>query len=365
MFEDRTQENLKAEGLAMLSPDAGISAQEGSYADATLGAAAYQLSELYKSLPAVTSMLFVDETSGPYIDMVGDAYFGLTRRPGTRAQCTVTLTGSPGTVIPAGTVFLTSSGLRFSLTEEVVLPAAGTAAGVLEAAEEGTAYNIAAHTLVSMFVNLPGLSAYDNGAAAGGTDTESDAALLQRIQERRQKPVNGANGWQYRAWAMEVPGVGNAKIVELKAGPGTVGVTVVDSTGAPGTEDLTEAVKDALDARRPVGATVAVQAPQQVEIAVSAKVILSAATTAQAVEEELARRLASYLSGLVEEKYGKIYYSPEEDLPYAVVYNRILALLLTIDGVENASNLSVGGGSVDVVLPADTVPAPGAVEVTV
>ena len=39
-----------------------------------------------------------------------------------------------------------------------------------------------------MYVNAAGLSSYVNGEASGGTDTEGDAALLDRIRERREKP---------------------------------------------------------------------------------------------------------------------------------------------------------------------------------
>ena len=66
----------------------------------------------------------------------------------------------------------------------------------------------------------------------------------------------------------------------------------------------------------------------------------------------------------MEEKYGTVYYNPQEDAPYTVIYNRILALLLTIDEVVNAQNLTVSGGSVDVTVQANQVPTVGTVEVT-
>lgn len=364
MFEDRTQENIKAETLALVEEGTGLSTQSGSYADATVGAVAGQVSELYKALPGVVSMLFVDETSGGFLDLVGETYFDLTRRPGTRAQCAVTLTGDPGTLVPDGTAFLTATGLEFDLLEAVTIPEGGTAQGTLEAAKEGAAYNIGPDSLTGMYVNLPGLVSYGNQQAAGGTDPESDEALYQRIRERRQKPVNGANGWQYRAWAMEVAGVGEAKVVELAQGPGTVGVTVVDSNLAPAAPQLVESVQEALAAQRPVGAAVTVQAPEKLEISLSAQVILSPATTAETVEGEMKKRLGDYLATLVEEKYGTVYYSPQEDAPYTVIYNRILALLLTIDGVVNAQSLTVSGGSVDVTVQAGQVPTVGTVEVT-
>lgn len=365
MFEDRTQANIKAEALALLSPAAGVSALAGSYADATLGAMAGQLSELYQVLPAVVSMLFVDEYSGPYIDLVGSTYFNITRRPGTKARCDLTLNGDAGTTLPAGTVFLTRSGLEFLLVEDVTIPQTGKGTGILEAAETGAAYNVGEGEINRMYINAVGLSSYTNGEAQGGTDTESDAALLARIRERREKPANGANGWQYRQWALSVAGVGDAKVVELSDGPGTVGVTIVDSSMAPASPEIVEAVQTELDENRPVGASVAVAAPGSVELAVSAVVVITAATTAQTVKETFSARLWDYIEEIIRAKYGTIYYGPEEDGPYTVIYNRILALLLTIDGVENAASLTINGGTDDVTIQADEVPALGTVEVTV
>lgn len=364
MFEDRTQANIKAEALALLSPEAGVSALAGSYADATLGAVAGQLSEFYQVLPAVVSMLFVDEYSGPYIDLVGSTYFNITRRPGTKARCDLTLNGDAGMVLPAGTVFLTRSGLEFLLLEAVTIPQTGTGTGVLEAAETGAAYNVGAGEINRMYINAVGLSSYTNGQASGGTDAESDAALLARIRERREKPANGANGWQYRQWALSVAGVGDAKVVELAQGPGTVGVTIVDSNMAPASPEIVEACQALLDAQRPVGATVTAAAPEKVELDVSARVVITAATTAETVRETFTARLKEYLAGVIKAKYDTIYYSPEEDTAYTVIYNRILALLLTIDGVENATSLTVGGGTSDVTIQANQVPVAGTVEVT-
>jgi len=364
MFEDRTQEQIKAEMLADIDQETGLSSMAGSYADATVGAAARQISEFYQALPAVVSMLFVDETSGAYIDLVGETYFDITRRPGTRARCDITLTGTAGTVIPAGTLFLTATGLQFALVNEVTLPAGGTAEGILEAVQEGAAYNVGPGAIVSMFVNLPGLASYTNEQADGGTDAESDAALLQRIQERRQKPYNGANGWQYRAWALSVPGVGDAKVVELAEGPCTVGVTLVDSTMDPASPEIVSACQTLIDAQRPVGATAMVSAPTAVEIDVTAVVVISSATTAETVKAELEKRLGAYLADVIRSKYDVIYYGPGEDKAYTVIYNRILALLLTIEGVENATTLTVNGGKADVEIQPDKAPTVGTVEVT-
>ena len=243
MYEDKTPEAIKAEILAAIRQSQGLSAMAGGFADGVAGPVAEQLSEAYRALEGVPSMLFVDESSGGYIDLVGGQYYSITRREGTRAYCDISFSGTPGLVLPQGTAFLTAGGLAYSLLAAVTLGEDGAGEGRLEAAEAGSAYNVEAGAIDRMYVNLTGLTDYHSEAAAGGTDAESDAALLARVRERVQRPPTSGNGYQYRQWAMEIPGVGNAKVVELPGGPGTVGVTLVDSNDRAPSEEIVEAVE--------------------------------------------------------------------------------------------------------------------------
>ena len=80
--------------------------------------------------------------------------------------------------------------------------------------------------------------------------------------------------------------------------------------------------------------------------------------------EELERRLRDYFRELVRQKFGTIYYGPEADLPYTLYYNRVLALLLNVEGVENFASLTVNGGTADVTIQAGEIPVLGEVSVT-
>ena len=184
MYEDKTPEAIKAEILAAIRQSQGLSAMAGGFADGVAGPVAEQLSEAYRALEGVTSMLFVDESSGGYIDLVGGQYYNITRREGTRAYCDISFSGTPGLVIPKGTAFLTAGGLSYALMAAVALGPEGTGRGRLEAAEAGSAYNVEAGAIDRMYVNLTGLTDYHSEAAAGGTDAESDAALLARVREK-------------------------------------------------------------------------------------------------------------------------------------------------------------------------------------
>lgn len=363
MFEDRTQENIKKEALAEIDPATGLSSMAGSFADAMIGPAARQVSEFYKALPAVVSMLFVDPTSGRFLDLVGRDYHNLTRRQGTKARCTLELTGKAGTAIPQGTVFLTATGLQFLTLAAVSIGADGRAVAQLEAAQEGSAYNIQAGSITAMWVNITGLSGYSNTEAVGGTDTESGEQLYERIVEARQRPRTSGNGWDFRAWALEVEGIGEAKVVELADGPGTVELTLVDSNYTSASPEMVSAVLANVLEKKPVGAAPTVQAAVQLDITVAAAVTVTG-TTLSEVEEALTEALTAYCRTLIENKYGAIYYGPDEDLPYTLVYNRVLALLLTIPGVENFSALTINGGTEDLIIPAGSIPVVEEVSVT-
>lgn len=363
MFDDRTPENLKQEALAQICPAAGLSSLPGSFADAVAGPLAFQLSQFYKALPAVVSMLFIDETSGRYIDKVAEDYHGLTRHPGTRARCAVTISGLAGTRVERGTVFLTAEGLRFLLLDSVTIPARGNALGTLEAEAEGAAYNVQAGAVVRMLVNKPGVESFETTQAAGGTDTESDGALFARVDDARKRPATSGNGWDYRRWAMEVDGVGEVKIVELWDGPGTVGLTVVGSNFHAPEEKIVRAVEARVLAEKPIGAAPTVTAAREVPIRVGARVE-TLGTAREAVSAELTERLEEQFERMIRQKCQTIYYRPEDDGSYTLLYNRVLALLLSIGGVDNFSALTVNGGTVDLVIPAGAIPVLEEVTVT-
>ena len=200
MFETQTPEAVKARVLGRLTTD--LLTSEGSFTGDIVAAIAGELSECYHAMDALAPMFYVDEDSGEYIDKQA-AMVGIVRKAGTTAVCAVTFTGTDGASVPAGAPFYTAAGRTFYLDGAVTL-AGGTAAGTLTAAEVGAAYNVGAGEIVSTLKNYSGISTYANGAAAGGTDPETDGALAARYYARlRQAPTSG-NPYHYQMWAGEV-----------------------------------------------------------------------------------------------------------------------------------------------------------------
>ncbi|WP_418780226.1 baseplate J/gp47 family protein [Intestinimonas sp.] len=347
MFESITPESIKAAILAEAGDS--LETREGSFLDSMAGPAAVEIWKVYQAMNAVISIAFPDESAGGYLDLEG-AKYGITRKPGTRARCTMTLTGTAGSTIPAGTVFLTLEGLEFALLEDVLLTG-GSDTGTAEATEIGSAYNVEGGAITRMVTTVTALSAWTNASATGGTDPESDAALYERIRDFRSRQATSGNAYHYEQWAMEVAGVGGAKIFPLWNGAGTVKVVLVDADMEPASSEIVAAAAAHIEEERPIGATVTVAAAQSLSIHVAAKLTLDGSTTLPEVKAVFASELDAYLKTLTFRTS-------------ILRYNQVAYLLLSLPGVLDFTSLTLNGGTGNVSIGAEQVPALGEVTLT-
>lgn len=348
MYEDLTVEDIKEDIISRLSTD--IDTREGSFVNDMISAVAYEIWKVYQSLDAVIPIAFVDETSGEYIDK-RCAEYGITRKAGTKATVTLTLTGTDGTVIEKGKVFLTSDGLQFE-TNETVKITDGTATVTATAVEVGEEYNVEAGTITKQLVSLNGLTSVTNEeAATGGTDPETDTALVKRLYDFLQNPATSGNVAHYRQWALEVDGVGAAKVIPLWNGPGTVKVLIVGNNNEPVDQSIVEKCRVHIEENRPIGATVTVVSAEGLPINVSASVIIDSTTTLENVRDSFEEALRVYLRSIAFSKY-------------TLVYNRVAYMLLDIPGVIDYTSLTINGGTTNITIGDDQVPVLGTVVIS-
>ena len=141
-----------------------------------------------------------------------------------------------------------------------------------------------------MAATLPGLASWTNGPAAGGTDPESDGALYERIHAYLSRPATSGNAYHYEQWALEVAGVGAARVFPLWNGAGTVKVVLVDGGMEPASAEIVAAVQAHIEAERPIGATVTVAAAAPLSINVTAAVTLDGSAPSARSRRSLRRR---------------------------------------------------------------------------
>ncbi|EHL05065.1 baseplate J-like protein [Desulfitobacterium hafniense DP7] len=346
MFETITPESIKENILNELEL---VDVREGSYTNNLVSPTALAIWKLYDSLNALIPMVYVDETSGVYIDKKA-AHYGITRKTGTKATAALHFTGVDGKVVPKGTVFLTSDGLEF-VTESAVTITAGAASTTAIAAEVGEAYNVPGGSITQQIVSISGLTGVTSDAAVGGTDPESNKSLVERLYAYLRKPATSGNVYHYEQWALAVDGVGGVKVAPLWNGPGTVKVLIVSPAKAPVDQEVVTRCTDHIQQNRPIGATVTVESASALTINVEATITIESTTTKSAVKEAFANNLNAYLQSIAFEKYE-------------LIYNRLAFMLLDIEGVIDYADLTVNGGTSNIAIAANEVPVAGTVVIS-
>lgn len=339
MYEQITPESILDSVLSGISQ---FSTAEGSFARTLLAPMAYEIWKTYTALEGVPDMIFVTAQSGVYIDRRA-ADFGITRKAGARAAASISLTGTAFAGIPKGKIFLTAGGLRYTLDEAVTLDGSGAGSGTLTAEAEGAAYNVSAGEISVQQTAQTGLTGFSVSAAIGGIDPETDEALAERLQSHLQRPATSGNVYQYQQWAESVPGVGRARVLPLWDGPGTVKVLLAGSDYGVAGSDVVEAVSAYIGQVRPIGASVTVESAAALSLSVSAVVAMDATTTADRVKTAFSAALNGYLREI----------SFKKDM---VVYNRVLFLLLDVEGVSDVISLSINGGTGNIAIGQNQVP---------
>ncbi len=363
MFEDTTVEGIKQRILSRLKTN--LQTREGSFVNDVISAIAVELHDCYHQWDSMEPRFYVGDDSGPYIDKQA-ATVGVYRKPGTVASCSITFSGSDGARVPAGTPFYTESGLTFILQEDAVL-SGGTASGTLVASGTGDAYNIGEGEITSTLRNYSGISGYANAEASGGTDQETDEALVTRYYERMRRSPTSGNPYHYQDWATSVAGVGAARVIAKWNGAGTVKVVLAGPDMEPVGSSIVSSCADYIETQRPVGAAVTVVSAAAKNVTVSASVQVDSTTTVTDVKKALSASVSAYLRELTVSAFRKnIDLQPEtmESGTYTVLYNRITYLMLSIPGVVDYTSLTINGGTENVVVGAAEVPVLAEVSVT-
>lgn len=293
-------------------------------------------------LPEVIKLVFPEWSYGEFLDGHARAR-SITRRAATAAFGQITITGAPGSVIPAGSLFSTAAvnsepSVDYATLQEVTIPDSGSATVDVQCTETGTVGNTTANTIVLISSKLTGVTAVSNAdVVSGGTEEEDDDSLRDRITEydRSQGESFTGSAADYKRWAKSVAGVGDATIVSAQDDSGLVTIILTDANGAPATSQLCEAVynyimqpDNAGERLAPVNAYLTVQPPDTMAISIRATVELESGSTIEAVRDAYLTQLALYLPVALDE--GEI------------KYTRVLAALSAAEGVNDFSDVEIG-----------------------
>lgn len=218
--------------------------------------------------------------------------WGISRKQAEFAGGSVTFPGTiNGTALPTGSAIKRSDGAQYTTQADATVASGTVTVTVLAdaAGELGNADAATSLTLVFPIAGINSTGAVAVGGIVNGSDLETDDALRVRFLARIKQPPHGGADFDYKAWALEVPGVTRAWVYPLYLGIGTVGVTFVRDNDASIIPDSPEvaAVQTYIDARRPVTADVTVFAPIADALNFSIGITPTSAAIQAAIQAEL------------------------------------------------------------------------------
>ena len=305
-----------------------------------LAAASLHLAASGDEIAALREQLDPENLSGGDLDRFIYPRSGIQRKAATFARGVVTVTGE-GTV-PEGALFESGGGVQYAATAEVEVR--GSADVPVTCRTDGAAGNLPAHSVTQMPVTVQGIVSCDNAEAIdGGYAEESDAEYYARYLLKIRTPATSGNVYHYEQWALEVSGVGHAKVFPRVQGANTVDVVLADNAGQPASEALVRAVQEYIDpasegagrGQAPVGAQCFVSAASAKKITLSATVSKLDTADEASVSEAVKTKVAEYLAGTV---FAQSYVS----------YAQIAAAMLTAEGVIDFEGLKINGGTANV-----------------
>ena len=293
-------------------------------------------------LPRVLQQIIPSWSYGTYLDGHAKGR-NISRRPATPAIGEITITGKVGLVIPTGSLFSTAAvgdepSVDYATDVSATIPAEGSVKVPITCIAGGSGGNTLANTIILVTSKLTGITSVTNEAAiTGGTDEETDESLRERIAEADQSQGNSYTGCpaDYKRWATSVAGVGEATIISAQDDSGLVRIILTDANGDPATTNLCDAVynyimkPDEPDKRlAPIGANLAVNPPDTIEISIKATIELADNATIETVKAAYMAKLAAYLP---------VAFGDGE-----IKYTRVAAALASVEGANDYADLQLG-----------------------
>lgn len=299
-------------------------------------------------LPAVLDSMMPDTAAGDDLDRAA-ALYGVGRKSASTARGAVVFTGRPGATVAQNIPVSNDMGRIYLTDHSAVIPAEGSVSVPVTAAEPGAAYNTASGTVTTMPSALVGIESCSNPEAIlGGVDRESDAALRDRLFARiRLQSASGCVN-DYIRWACEVPGISAAACLPIWKGAGTVKVIVAGDGHGPVGAALLQQVADHIESVRPIGAAVTVVSVHVLIVNVTARLVLDAGFTADAVKADV---VAALQAAVQENGFGAAYLS----------IAKLGAALLAVRGVQDYEALQLNGHTTNIPLTTEQVPMLGTV----
>lgn len=361
MFESYTSEMLLDEVLDN-APE-GIDLRQGSiYYDAIAGIVE-MIARHYADLDLILTLSSITTATGEYLDARA-AEYSVTRLSSTTAKYHVNFVGATPNI--GERFFAAEKGLYF------VLRVDESDVNYLEAEIPGeSGNNIYSGTPAIPVNSIQGLESATFGTIyIAGADAEDDESLRQRIQEKISGPSEYGNKQHYKSWCESFDAVGRAWIYPLWNGPNTVMAVLISRTGGSVDDETVSAVQEYIDPATMGYTTVVNGRTYTVGDGLGEGVANLGAhfTAVSATVENITVHLVAELkAGYALDTVQKAVVSALDDYRENLVlgsdgtniiirYTAIAGVLSNTEGLVDYSNLTLNGGTGNILLQNETIP---------
>ncbi|AJA42602.1 baseplate J protein (endogenous virus) [Clostridium phage phiCT453B] len=336
--------NSKENILKRLLENGKVSAMEGTLTYNSLTASSIEFENCYLNAEENLNMCFpqlaLENGYSEELELKCNE-FSVYRKKGNKATGIITIEGIKDTEILKDTLVQTKLNLQYKTLEDTKINENGIANIPIQAVKEGTEFNVKANTIVEMPVQFIGISKiYNKEDIVNGRDTETDENLYKRFLIKVQTPSTSGNVYDYMNWSLEINGVGNAIVKPLWNGNGTIKVILVNSSWRCPSSEIIKNVKENIEKKRPIGATVTVVGVQEKDITVTYKAIHEG--DPKEIKKEIIENIKMYLSKIALKSN-------------VVRFNRIANCILNVNNVIDYKELKINNDTKDITLEDDTI----------
>lgn len=282
--------------------------------------------EIYNNqvnLEFIKRQMFPKSATGEYLDLHASDR-GLVRKKAVKATGTLrfylALILQEDLIVPKGTIVATSGSdsYRYVTQYDCVIKAGSAGGDVYAVAEEGGINsNVLANTVNVVVTTIPGISKVTNITDfTGGTDSESDESLRERILDSYITISNGTNKAYYKKLAMSVPGVTDAYVVPKARGVGTVNVYIASNKKAANYETISS-VQSLMDTQREINVDVLVNTASPISVNLMLSISVKDGYDFSTVSKNVSYALREYISNMtigediLENHLGNVVYGVE------------------------------------------------------
>lgn len=330
--------------------DDSLDKRQGSIIYDALAPAALELAQCYAELDIYYEQTYLKTATGENLDnRVAD--YGLTRNPATQAIRIIEIYNNSNQLydIPIESRFsipAENGGYTYETIEKI-----STGKFKARCDTAGSVGNEYVGVLLPLY-NITGLGKAEIiGTFQAGEDTEDDESLRKRAIAKLNTEPFGGNQADYKRYIDTIPGIGGAKIFPIWDGGGTVKISFVNSDYTIPSAEFISEVQTLIDpianhgeglGLAPIGHTVTVVAPTDLDIDVTANIELVDGYTINQIQDAVEEAIGNYIT--------EVQINWENSSTLKIYISRVVVAILSVEGVSNVTNITLNSSSSDLTL---------------